>query len=246
MANKKRKDTKGRVLKKGETQVRDNLYKYRWTDDYGKRQGITASSLDKLRELEKTINKEQMLGVSRSSITLNEQIEIYMMTKTKLQPSTRSNYQYYYEHSIKDTKLGKMKITDIKKSDILLFYKMYHEQGYSDGTIKILQRVIRPALQLAVDDNIIVKNPASGCTKEYSEDLEKKYALTFEQEKEFLERVKNRPRMKRYYPMYAIMLKTGLRISEAIGLTWDNVDMENRQISIDHQVHWRTVDNEYT
>ena len=39
--------------------------------------------------------------------------------------------------------------------------------------------------------------------------------------------------------MYAIMLKTGLRISEVIGLTWDDVDMTNRKIDINHQVQYR-------
>lgn len=43
--------------------------------------------------------------------------------------------------------------------------------------------------------------------------------------------------------MYAIMLKTGLRVSEAIGLTWDDVNMDKREIDINHQVQCRTVNN---
>ena len=162
--------------------------------------------------------------------------KIYLQTKNNLAKSTKSNYQYYYEHSIKESRLGEMKVADIRKSDILLFYKKHSDLGYSAGTIKIAQRIIRPALQLAYDDNVILKNPADGCTKDYSTELEKKYALTFDEEKEFLERIQNRPRMKRYYPMYAIMLKTGLRISEAIGLTWNDINMNKREIDINHQV----------
>lgn len=242
----KRKDSKGRVLRKGESQKEDNLYMYRWTDNNRKRQCCYASTLDKLREKEKAIEKEMMLGVSRTTITLNEQIEIYLQTKNNLAKSTKSNYQYYYEHSIKGSRLGNMKVIDIKKSDILMFYKQFSDGGYSAGTIQILQKIVRPSLQLACDDNVILKNPADGCTKDYSTELEKKYALTFDEEKEFLERIKNRPRMKRYYPMYAIILETGLRISEAIGLTWDDVDMEKRTISINHQVQCRTVEHKYT
>lgn len=242
----KRKDSKGRVLRKGESQKEDNLYMYRWTDNNRKRQCCYASTLDKLREKEKAIEKEMMLGVSRTTITLNEQIEIYLQTKNNLAKSTKSNYQYYYEHSIKDSRLGNMKVIDIKKSDILMFYKRFSDGGYSSGTIQILQKIIRPSLQLACDDNVILKNPADGCTKDYSTELEKKYALAFDEEKEFLERIKNRPRMKRYYPMYAVILETGLRISEAIGLTWDDVDMEKRTISINHQVQCRTVEHKYT
>lgn len=244
MANSnKRKDSKGRVLKKGESQKQDNLYMYRWTDNNHKRQCCYASTLDKLREKEKEINKEIMIGISRTTITLNEQIEIYLQTKNKLAKSTKGNYQYYYEHSIKESRLGNMKIIDIKKSDILMLYKKLSEDGYSAGTIQILQKIIRPSLQLACDDNVIIKNPAEGCTKDYSTELEKKYALTFDEEKEFLDRIRNRPRMKRYYPMYDIILKTGLRISEAIGLTWDDVDMHKREININHQVQYRKVNH---
>lgn len=242
----KRKDKKGKVLKKGESQKQGNLYMYRWTDNNHKRQCCYASTLEKLREKEKEIEKEMMLGISRTAITLDEQIEIYLQTKNNLAQSTKSNYQYYYEHSIKGSKLGAMKVIDIKKSDILMFYKMLSDCGYSAGTIQILQKIIRPSLQLACDDNVILKNPADGCTKEYTTDLEKKYALTFEEEKEFLERIKSRPRMKRYYPMYNIILKTGLRISEAIGLTWDDVDMDKREININHQVQCRTIDHKCT
>lgn len=76
----KRKDSKGRVLRKGESQKEDNLYMYRWTDNNRKRQCCYASTLDKLREKEKAIEKEMMLGVSRTTITLNEQIEIYLVS----------------------------------------------------------------------------------------------------------------------------------------------------------------------
>ena len=132
-----------------------------------------------------------------------------------------------------------MKVVDIKKSDILLFYRDLSENGFSSGTIKILHKIIRPSLQLACDDNVIIKNPADGCTKEYPEELEKKYALTFDEEKEFFDRINLKPRMKRYYLLYAIMLYTGLRISEIIGLTWNDIDMNKKEINVNHQVQYR-------
>lgn len=238
---KKRYDDKRKVLRKGESQKRENLYMYRWTDRDGKRQCIYASTLNELREQEDKIAIEKVLRVSRTSATLNDQIELNMGIKVKLADSTAENYKYYYQHSIKDSSIGQMKIIDIKKSDILTFYADLTDDGYSAGTIKILHKIIHPALQLACDDGIIIKNPADGCTKEYSEDVEKKYALTFSEEKEFLDRIALKPRMKRYYPMYAIMLKTGLRISEVIGLTWDDIDIDKKEIHMNHQVQYRRI-----
>ena len=94
------------------------------------------------------------MGISRTSVTLNQQIEIYLSIKVKLANSTMENYKYYYEHSIKSSKIGNMKIVDIKKSDILLFYRSLTMDGLSAGTVKIVHKIIRPALQLACDDKI--------------------------------------------------------------------------------------------
>ena len=46
----KRKDTKGRVLEKGESQRKDGSYMYRWTDNKGQRQTVYATTLNELRE----------------------------------------------------------------------------------------------------------------------------------------------------------------------------------------------------
>lgn len=240
MAN-RRKDKNGKVLKKGESQRKDNTYMYRWVGNDGKPGCIYARNLSELREMEEEINKEIAMGISRKTYSLNEQIERYLKTKVNLASSTKENYRYYFEHVLRESSIGKAKVIDIRKSDVLLFYNSLLEQGLSIGTIKIIHKIVHPALQLACDDNVIAKNPADGCTKEYVEDIEKKYALTFEEEKEFLDRIQMRQRMKRYYPMYAILIQTGLRISEAIGLTWHDVDMDKKEIHINHQVQYRKI-----
>lgn len=237
----RRKDKSGKVLRKGESQRKDGTYMYRWSNNDGERECVYARTLNELRQLEEDINRDMVLGVCRKAHTLNEQIERYLRTKVNLANSTKENYKYYFKHVIKESRIGKTKVTDIKKSDILLFYNSLTEQGLSIGTVKIIHKIIRPSLQLACDDDVISKNPADGCTKDYIDNPEKKFALTFDEEEEFLTRITLRPRMKRYYPMYAIILKTGLRISEAIGLTWNDVSMDDREISINHQVQYRQL-----
>lgn len=241
MAEKKRRDNNGRVLKKGEGLRSNNTYVYRWINANGETKSVYAKTLEALREKEEQIIKEMSMGVSRTTITLNEQIDVYLELKMGLADSTRENYLYYYNHVIKNSRVGNMKVIDIRKTDILRLYKKLSDDEYSIGTIKIIHKIIHPALQLACDDNIIYKNPSDGCTKEYVDEMEKKYALSMEEEQEFLDRVLNRPRMKRYYPMYAILLKTGLRISELIGLVWDDIDMDKKEININHQVQYRKV-----
>ena len=206
------------------------------------RQYVYAHTLEDLRREEEHIQKEIQSGVMRSNITLNEQIEWYLSTRGKLKPSTKENYRYYYHHTIEPSFLGKMKLRDIKKSHILKLYADCKAEGYANGTIAILQKILHPAFELALDDDLINKNPAKGCMKDYKDSSEKKQALTLAEEKEFLSRVRENPKMSWLYPMYAILLITGLRISELLGLTWNDVDMEKRNIHINHQLLYRYVD----
>lgn len=135
-----------------------------------------------------------------------------------------------------------MQVTEIRKSDVLRFYKSCADKGYKNGTIQIFHKIIHPALELAMDDYIIARNPAKGCIKEYPADPEVKYALTLGQEKEFVERLKLMNKMESYYPFYMIMLYTGLRLSEIIGLTWKDVDFHKKEVSINHQLQYRYIE----
>ena len=85
---KKRKDNKGRVLKKGESQRKDLTYMYRWVDRKQNRKTIYAKTLDGLREEEKKIELEMLQGITRDNITLSEIIETYLDTKISLAAST--------------------------------------------------------------------------------------------------------------------------------------------------------------
>ena len=237
-----RKDNKGRVLNSGESQRKNGLYMYRWVDFNKKRQCIYAKTLNDLRKKEKDIQFERLQGVTRENMTLNELIEVYISTKANIAPSTRTNYTYYYNHSIKDSVIGNMSITNIKKADILFFYKSLQNSGMANNTIAIIQKIIHPALQLAVDSDMLYKNASDRCLKEYATSKEIKYALSHEQEIEFIDRFDLMADSLYYKPLACIVLYTGMRISEALGLTWNDIDMQNKTININHQLLCRNID----
>lgn len=237
----KRKDHKGRILRKGESQRKDLRYMYRWTNSKGNMQCIYDYDLNSLRKEEARIANEIALGIVRENITLNEQIEKYLHAKSNLKASTLNNYYYFYKHFIKNSVLGNKLVRDIKKSDILMFYNDVYEMRVKAGSIQILHKVIHPALQLAVDDDLLHKNPSDSCMKSFSDDSDKKYALSLNESIEFLNRVKQTGRIKRYYPLFAILLKSGMRIGECIGLTWNDVLFEEKLLVIDHQVQYRQI-----
>lgn len=61
-------------------------------------------------------------------------------------------------------------------------------------------------------------------------------AITRQQERDFLAFVKNDKHFCKYYDGIYILFKTGLRISEFVGLTKKNLDFENSRIIVDHQL----------
>lgn len=239
-----RKDSNGKVLNKGEIQRKDGSYMYRYNDVTGERVTIYAPNLNLLREREKQAAINNIIGVSsKRSITLNDMIsKTFEIKKATLNQSTLYNYHCYWKKHIQN-ELGKYKVQDIKKTDVLLFMSKKSQSGLAVGSLKMLFKIINPALELAVDDCLIYKNPASGCLKDYSDEPEKKYALTYKQEKEFLDRVI----IERSYMfcLFSILLNTGMRIGELCGLTWNDIDFNKREISINHQYAKRKINDKF-
>ena len=120
-----RKDLRGRVLRKGESQRRsDERYVYTYTDTIGRRKYVYAQDLVTLREKEAQIMKDQMDGLDiyvAGKATVNFVFDRYMSLKNNLKPTTKSNYLYMYDRFIRDT-LGKRNIAEIKYSDVVQFY----------------------------------------------------------------------------------------------------------------------------
>lgn len=124
---KARKDNKGRALRKGESQRTDNTYVYTYTDPFKKRRFVYAKDLQTLRQKEADLIKNQLDGLDvyvAGSATLNFVFDRYMSTKYDLRKTTRSNYNYMYDHFVRDG-FGQRKIGEIKYSDVMYFYYYY-------------------------------------------------------------------------------------------------------------------------
>ena len=241
---KTRKDLRGRSLRKGEVQrASDKRYMYTYTDPLGRRKFIYANDLTKLREKEEQLLKDQLDGLDiyvAGKATLNETFDRYISTKYNLRESTRSSYLYTYDHYVRDT-FGLKRIAEIKYSDVLQFYyHLLNNQGISLGTLDSVHCLLHPTFQLAVRDEIIRKNPTDGVMKEISKESGKnrgvRHALTIKQQRCFMEYIANHPVYYHWWPMFTVLLGTGCRIGEALGLRWQDVDFDNRTISVNHSL----------
>lgn len=229
----RRKDNKGRVLKTGESQRADGRYCYRYKALNGERKYIYDMDLNSLREKERQINRDIEDGIHSNDMSMNECFERYMKTKVDLREGTRHKYNLEYNRWIRETWFGNKLISKLKKSDVLLFYKEKSET-LSNGTIRCLHKYIHPALEMAVDDDLIRKNPANNCVKDYME-ITVREAMTKEDTLKFLEYAENLNTGHNYLLAVKIMLGTGLRVGEVTGITWDDVDFKDKTINIDKQ-----------
>ena len=229
-----RKDNKGRVLRKGESQRSDLTYMYRYTDRSGKRKYVYARTLSDLRKEEARINECQMLDIFDNNFTLNQTFDRYLSQNTKIKERTRYKYETEYTRWVRRTSLGNKKIRDIVKSDIVLFYKSLKEQGYSNGTIRAVHKYVSGALQMAYEDDMIRRNYAESCIDPYLEKT-KTIALSKDETRKLLETAESMRTGQNYLLIVKLMLLTGLRIGEATGLTWNDVDLKKRELDINHQ-----------
>lgn len=240
---KARKDNKGRALLKGESQrTQDNRYVYTYTNPDGKRKYLYATTLQELREKEKSLIRDQLDGLdvyAAGNSDLNFVVDRYLATKNNIATSTFANYRYVYDHFCLDG-FGKKKIAEIKYSDVLHFYLRLVDEGMSIKTIETIHCVIHPALDMAVRDDIIRKNPSDKVVSEVKKQRQREHkkdrALTLEAQISLMDYITDHPLYDYWRPLFTVLLGTGCRIGEVCGLRWEDVDLENRVIDINHSM----------
>jgi len=209
----KRKDDKGRILRKGERQREDGVYEYRYQVN-GKRQSLYAATLEQLRRLEDqiTVDRHDGIRANASAVKLNDFFNIWCDTKRGLKDNTFQNYQYMYTQFV-SPHLGDEKVVKIKKSDVRRFYnRLLEVEGLKMSTVNSLQTVLHQVLQLAVDDNYIRVNPADSALRElkltHQYDSERKRALTVDEQKLLMSFVDESEQYRHWKPIITVMLGT--------------------------------------
>lgn len=145
-----------------------------------------------------------------------------------------------YYKNVEDDILGHMKISDIKKANIIQFYENLKEKGLSYGTVCFFHKLFSAVFNMALDNELVRSNPAKRALEAIGGTHKKKNALTKNQQDGFLLYLNRQDRD--LYRKVLFLIETMCRISEFAGLTWEDVDMKNRIITIDHQLQYKSYD----
>ena len=240
-------------------QRNDGKYEYRYYDEKGVRRSIYSWKLietdtvpqgkrckQSLRELERQIQRDLEDGIQTHAarqMTLNDLFDHYMELKYELKTSTRTNYQYMYDHYVRET-LGDKSITSFRYSDIRTFYNsLLREHSFRSSTMETIHSLLHPVFTLAIRDNLIRTNPSDGVLTDIKKgkqwERSKKHALTEAQQAVFMQFVANTARYRQWGPLFTVMLGTGCRVGEIIGLRWEDCDFAEETISINHSLLYR-------
>lgn len=249
MAN-SRKDTKGYVLRTGECQRKDGRYSYSYTDEESNRHTVYAKTLADLRKKERKIirNIEDGLDADAAEkVTLNQLYDKYVGQKYDLKPTTKANYMYMYNRFVRNT-FGRRKLAKIKYSDVKKFYySLLNDEGIKPKTLENVHTQLHPALQMAVRDGFIRINPSDGVMAEIKKsniwERPQRHALTVPQQRAFTEFIRDNKEYCGWYPVIMVLLGTGMRIGECLGLRWEDLDFEQRLISVNHNITDRPYDD---
>ena len=195
--------------------------------------------------LAKYVREHLLVNIVNGQMTVCELVDRYLKTKTGVRQSTKQGYVTVQRLLAKEA-FGKKTIRSVKTSDAKLFLiKLQQEDGKSYSSIHTIRGVLRPAFQMAVDDDILIKNPFGfQLAGVLVNDAVTREVIYKDQMRKFLKFVHDDVAYCKYYEVVYILFHTGMRISEFCGLTLKDIDLEKMTVNIDHQLQ-RTSDMRY-
>ena len=255
----KRRDNRNRILHNGESQRQDGRYAYKYKDINGETKFVYSWRLDKndrapagkprdlsLREKERQIQQDlfNQIVPNGGNLTVLELVQKYLSLKVNVRHNTQANYNFVVGILKKEAFEG-LRIDKVKLSDAKAWLIKLQKDGRGYSTIHSVRGVVRPAFEMAVQDDLIRKNPFGfELATVVVNDSVTREAITRAQERAFLKFIQEDNCYRKYYDGIYILFNTGLRISEFCGLTISDIDFQNKRIRVDHQLQ-RKRDMEY-
>lgn len=255
----KRRDNRNRILHNGENQRQDGRYAYKYKDINGETKFVYSWRLDKndrapagkprdlsLREKERQIQQDlfNQIVPNGGNLTVLELVQKYLSLKVNVRHNTQANYNFVVG-ILKKEAFGSLRIDKVKLSDAKAWLIKLQKDGRGYSTIHSVRGVVRPAFEMAVQDDLIRKNPFGfELATVVVNDSVTREAITRAQERAFLKFIQEDNCYRKYYDGIYILFNTGLRISEFCGLTISDIDFQNKRIRVDHQLQ-RKRDMEY-
>ncbi len=230
---------------KGISLRKDGRYSARFVNRSGKRQEKYFKTLPEARNWLADARSKDRLGkiFIDSDMTVDEWFDIWISCiSTTLARNTIRNYTDRYIKNIQPT-IGTMKISNVKPLHCQSILNQMHSNGYAASTIDQTYSTLGTMFKAALANGCIEKHPLDAVIHQKVKKFSQKPVIfTAEEQEIFLNVAKNHHN----YEQFLLLLETGMRIGELIALTWDNIDWENRTITIEKSMEYRYQYSEWS
>lgn len=238
------KNLKGRECGRGICQRKDGLYSAQYSDQYGKRQEKYFSTLPEamnwLKQAKEAPIPQDSLFVP-SDMTVDAWFEFWITNIVgDLAPNTLRNYRERYTHNIQPV-VGNVRLVDVRPMYCKIVLNRM-EDTYAGSTIRQAYIAMGTMFKAAVVNGLIPSHPMEGVRfNKPIRAVDDIHFLTVEEQSQFLEVAKR----SHNYHQYALILETGLRTGEIIGLTWDAINWEQRTLTVNKTLEFRHKQHEW-
>ncbi len=200
----------------------DGKRKYYSKTIHGAKKDAQKFLTAKLRE------KDLGIFVEPASMHLNDYLDRWLrdVAKQKLSERTFENYEALLKSHIRG-KIGTKRLSDLQAYEIQKLYKEMNDAGYSSRTVRHAHTVLSSALKQAVKWRLLFQNPCDLCELPKMEKKEMMY-FTREETAKFLDAAKT----DRLYALFHLAIETGMRPEEYLGLQWQDVDFDQKSLSV--------------
>lgn len=227
------KDLLGNELGNGITQRAWGAYFARYTDSNGVRIGKNFDSLEECKEwIERAVIVDKYVGkLPGSAYTVQTWFEYYieLIKSPILKARSIELYSSVFRMDIAPY-IGRMRLTAVKPIHCQKVLDVAVNHEYADETIKKVRSVMRDMFECAYDYGYIASNPVKGSVQFRRREVIKRERLIFSaaEQKKFLEGA----RKNSFYPVFALILQTGLRAGEIMALRWCDINFKKKMIYV--------------
>lgn len=216
-------------------------------ENLDKPKDIYGATVKELDTKIKNIVKELDHGVISNHETFGIFLEnwLYDVKFMNIKNTTKAMYESPYRNYIKNSSLANIKLKDITRDKIQMFYNSLQKKNVGIPTIRVINLIIGAALRYAYNNDMIIKDftkaliiPKISETDKLKRE-ERIHAFTKEEQKIYVENIKQNP----YELIFLAALYTGLRQSELLALTWEDIDLKNNMISVNKIAKYQKIIN---
>jgi integrase len=175
-----------------------------------------------------------MTDVNLTSLTVHEYLETWLASKHALKPTTKTLYAEFTANYL-TPHLGRIRLLELRAHHLDRMYAAItigrSGRALSPSTIRRIHGVLRSALNTAVKRRLIPYNPAEHIELA-PENPKRPKPWSPQQCQAFLRYIE----ADRLANLYHLILITGMRRGEAIGLRWEDVDLDDACLSVEQQI----------